>query len=130
MKSLLEIYDLAEQSGISVTFGNYPASGSIAVHGNVALDYGLCGRRERVHLAHELGHCETGSFYNRHSPCDVRQKHENRADKWAIKKLIPEDELKSAVKSGYTEIWELAEHFGVTDEFMEKAARYYNGDIV
>lgn len=76
---------------------------------------------EKMKLAHELGHCETGSFYNRYAPCDVRQKHENQADKWAIKKLVPKDELEEAVAAGYTEVWELAELFEVTEDFMRKA---------
>ena len=79
----------------------------------------------KVKIAHELGHCETGSFYNRYSHLDVRRKHENRADRWAIKKLIPEDELKKAVSSGVVETWELAEYFSVTEPFMIKAILYY-----
>ena len=76
---------------------------------------------EKECLAHELGHCETGSFYNIYSKLDIRAKHENRADKWAIKKLIPQDELKEAINCGYIELWELAEYFEVTYELMEKA---------
>ena len=34
---------------------------------------------EKVILAHEVGHCETGSFYNIHSSFDVRGKHEELA---------------------------------------------------
>lgn len=80
---------------------------------------------ERSKLAHEIGHCVTGSFYNRYSNFDCRQRHENRADKWAIQKLITVDDLDKAVAQGYTEIWELAERFGVTEEFMRKAVCYY-----
>ena len=80
---------------------------------------------ERNKLAHELGHCITGSFYNRYSDFDCRQRHENRADKWAVKQLIPVDELDAAVAEGCTEIWDLAERFGVTEEFARKAVCYY-----
>ena len=75
-------------------------------------------------LAHELGHCETGAFYNEYSKFDIRAKHERRANKWAIKKLIPEDELKEACTFCYNR-YELAEHFGVTEDFMQKALDYY-----
>ena len=81
--------------------------------------------RERLHLAHELGHCCTGAFYNRNATVDCRQKHENTADKWAIQHLISVDDLDDAVAAGYTEIWDLADHFGVTEEFMKKAVCYY-----
>ena len=81
--------------------------------------------QERVHLGHEIGHCVTGSFYNRYAAADSRDRHENRADKWAVKQLIPVEELDKAVAEGCTEIWELAERFGVTEEFIRKAVCYY-----
>ena len=80
---------------------------------------------ERVCLAHELGHCETGSFYNLYSGFDVRQKHENRADKWAITNLIPEKELNQAIHNGNHDLYSLAEYFCVTEEFMKKALKLY-----
>lgn len=86
---------------------------------------GLTEVQERTQLAHEIGHCETGSFYSRYIKVDSRQRHENRADKWAIKKLIPVEELDEAVARGCTELWELAEHFGVTEDFMRKAICYH-----
>lgn len=80
---------------------------------------------ERLKLAHELGHCMTGSFYNVHATVDSRQRHENRADKWAITHLIPVDDLDQAIAEGCTEIWDLADRFGVTEAFMKKAVCYY-----
>jgi hypothetical protein len=86
--------------------------------------------QEQVALAHELGHCETGSFYNEHAALDVRRKHENRADKWAIRRLIPADALQRALADGYTEPWQLAELFDVTPEFLKKAVCWYtNGNL-
>ena len=81
--------------------------------------------QERVHLGHELGHCVTGSFYNRYAAVDCRQRHENQANRWAIQTLIPVDALDEAVAQGCTEIWELAERFGVTEDFMRKAVCLY-----
>jgi Zn-dependent peptidase ImmA (M78 family) len=79
---------------------------------------------ETVHLAHELGHIETNSFYTVHSKFALRNKMEARADSWAIRHLIPWEKLKQAVGSS-PELWELAEDFGVTNEFMLKALNYY-----
>lgn len=79
---------------------------------------------EKIKLAHELGHCITGAFYNEASPLDIRAKHERRADKWAIKKLIPEDELKEALTFCINR-YELSEHFGVPEDFMQKALEFY-----
>ena len=80
---------------------------------------------ERQKLAHELGHCITGSFYNKYAAADCRQRHENRADKWAIRQLIPADDFLAAISSGLKELWELAEHFSVSEQFMQKAVCYY-----
>ena len=129
---LQDLYDLADEQNIEVI--QYPMSknGSLSVMSQNGSCYiGMDERiqdgsaEERVHLSHELGHCITGSFYNVYSALDVRQKHENQADKWAIKALIPQDALNAAVENGYTEIWELAELFDVTYEFMQKAVCYY-----
>lgn len=126
------LYDLAQQENIEVL--NYPMAkcGSMSV----MLDSGQCyvgidpairdgGVRERVHLSHELGHCVTGSFYNIYAAVDNRRRHENRADKWAIHQLIPVDLLDDAIAGGCTEVWELAEHFGVTEDFIRKAVCCY-----
>lgn len=84
---------------------------------------------ERVHLAHELGHCMTGAFYSLYSPIDNRGYCERRANEYAIKKLVDEDELRKVIKSygGDISVWALAEHFDVTEDFMRKAVDYYYG---
>ena len=120
---LQDLYDLANEQNIEVI--QYPLSknGSMSVMSQSGKCYIGMDRRiqdnsveERVHLSHELGHCMTGSFYNVYATIDHRQKHENQADKWAIKALVPQDALDAAVANGYTEIWELADFFGVTYE--------------
>ena len=126
------LYDLAEQENIEVI--RFP----MAINSSMSVmdDNGACyigmddavrdgGIQERVHLIHELGHCVTGSFYNRYAAIDSRQRHENRADKWAVKKLIPVEALDDAIAEGCTEVWELAERFGVTEEFVRKAVCYH-----
>ncbi len=128
MMDLPTLYRIAEQDGVEIdcydlhkrdalSFWDRDKQCYIAVN---PLLLTSC-RDEKMKLAHELGHCETGRFYNQYTPHDVRQKHENRADKWAIKKLVPKDELEGAVAAGYTEVWELAELFEVTEDFMRKA---------
>jgi len=126
------LYVYAEERGIEVDWYSMVRAPSLSL----PLPDGTCCiaidpwkmdtiEKETVSMAHELGHCETGSFYNRYATLDVRQKHENRADKWAICRLIPVDELDQAVADGYTEMWQLAEHFGVTEPFMRKAVCLY-----
>ena len=80
---------------------------------------------EKTKLGHELGHCMTGAFYNMSCPCDVRARSKNRADKWEIRTLIDREALERAVRDGHTEVWDLAELFGVTEDFMRKAICWY-----
>lgn len=132
MVDTLNLYTFAEQHGTQVYWFDLQSAESLSL----PLQDGSCAiamnpwylhtqAEEKVKLAHELGHCETGAFYNRYAARDLRQKHENRANKWAIKKLIPEDELRAAFRDGYREPWELAEYFGVTEDFVHKAIDYY-----
>lgn len=132
MTDLLYLYRLAEQDRIRVDCFDLRSREALSIMDPdgccyIAIDPFQLRREsdERQKLAHELGHCETGSFYNRYAACDVRQKHENRADKWAIKKLVPKDELEAAVNAGHTEFWDLAELFSVTEDFMKKAVCWY-----
>lgn len=129
---ILALYDLARQENIEVIQFPMSINGSMSVMD----DDGRCyigiddavqdgSIQERTHMIHELGHCVTGSFYNRYAAVDYRQKHENRADKWAVLQLIPVEELDQAVADGHTEIWDLAEHFGVTEDFVRKAVCYH-----
>ncbi len=129
---LLELYQLADAEHIPVYSFDLPQTHSLSLMNNdgscaVAIDpFGLNSTKdEKIRLAHELGHCVTGSFYNRYSDFDIKAKSEYRADKWAIKKLIPKDELQAAFEQGYTEPWDLAEYFNVTEEFIIKAVNYY-----
>ena len=126
------LYALARQQNIEVLTYPLPHNGSLSVMDDagtctVAMDESVQdgGALERVHLAHELGHCCTGSFYSIHTAVDTRQRHEYRADKWAVQHLIPADALDDAIATGHTELWELAEHFGVTEGFMRKAVAYH-----
>lgn len=133
MIDLLELYRIADQEGITVDCFELAKKESLSMMDHdgecfIAIDplKLTSSDDEKAKLAHELGHCVTGSFYNRHAACDVRQKHENRADKWAIQNLVPASELNAAVADGRTEIWDLAEYFGVTEEFMTKAVCWYS----
>ena len=131
------LYDFAKQQNIEVLSFSMPQNESMSV----MLEDGQCfigmdasvrdgGVQERVHLSHELGHCVTGSFYNIYAAVDHRQRHENRANKWAIHALIPVEELDDAIAQGYTEVWELADHFQVTEDFIRKAVcLYVHGNV-
>lgn len=80
---------------------------------------------ENTKLAHELGHCLYGGFYSAVTPLYIREKHEHKANVWAVQLLIPWNALYKAVHCGITQPWELAEYFSVTESFMNLALEYY-----
>ena len=55
--------------------------------------------------------------------CLARQR--SWTNKWAIKKLAPKDEMITAMKDGNTEIWQLAEYFGITEDMVKFAMWVY-----
>ena len=123
--TLLELYNFAEEQNIRVDafpLGKTEALYLLDPDGDccIAIDpfRVQSAADEKTKLGHELGHCMTGAFYNVLSPCDVRSRSENRADKWEIRTLIREEALNAAVAAGHTEVWDLAEEFGVTEELM------------
>lgn len=132
MKDTQYLYRFADKAGVPVIPYPLPDTGSLsyqdaAFRCYIGIDPSLLEQESchKVHLAHELGHCMTGSFYNIHAARDLRQRHENRADKWAIHKLISARELDRAVAMGYTDLWALAEYFGVSEDFMRKTVCWY-----
>ena len=132
MMELMALYRLAEQRKIpvdcfelrkreSLSLMDTDGSCHIAINPLFLTD----SVDEKMKLAHELGHCVTGSFYSQYATEDIRKKHENRADKWAIQRLVPKEELYAAVKAGYEDAWSLADYFGVTVDFIHKAFCFY-----
>ncbi|PWM26616.1 MAG: hypothetical protein DBX44_00160 [Oscillospiraceae bacterium] len=95
-------------------------SGWIAVNPEQLTDPSV----EKAVLAHELGHLETGSF-STGSDADHDGRHEERANRWAIRTLIPAPQLCHALESGKVELYQLAEEFGVPEEWILKAFSYY-----
>ncbi len=136
MNYAASLYQYADEHNIDVDWCIMSKAASLSVplfDGTcaIALDpTKLCGSAdEAVKLAHELGHCETGSFYNRYSPFDERARNEQKADRWAIRRLLPYDVLLGAFEQGLREPWELAEHFDLPEDFIRKAVDYYTGPM-
>ena len=129
-----DLYGIAERRGHVVVCESLTETPSFSLQTNkrcyIAIDQRLNVQQEREALAHELGHCEYGGFYNRYSKYDIRAKAERRADKWAFAKLVPYGQLMQAVRHGITEVWELAELFDVSCEFMYRAISYYQTAIL
>ncbi len=132
MIDTVSLYKLADQRGYDVYWYTFdsPELESMSVMDGEACAIAIDPFRlnseadERYKMAHELGHCETGSFYNEHAACDLRAKHELRADRWAIKKLLPKEALYRALYCNMVR-WEIAEKFNVPEALVDRAVEYY-----
>lgn len=129
MTDITALHALADDHNITIDRITCPKSKSmsLSMNGNcyIGIDKDCIGSEELARTAHELGHCETGAFYNRYSKHNVISKLEYKADKWAVQELVPYDELREAFEKGYTEKWQLAELFGVTEQLIERAVYIY-----
>lgn len=90
----------------------------------IIVDKSESPRRKRELIAHELGHylfhIGNGILNKKRNPIET-SRDEKRAEAFALYLLVPEDKLKKLVDVlDPPNIYELAEEFGVTVEFMEK----------
>lgn len=76
-------------------------------------------------VAHEYGHCMSGSTHKLMSKFDLIEKHEHQAEKQAITDLLPEEDLQAAINAGCRELWHFSEFLDMPPEFIEKAIRLY-----
>ncbi len=127
MTRLTDLYRKAEELDIRVIQFPMTSLRAVSTPDNViGIDPDkLEDREELVCLAHEMGHCATGSFYTSDATMLDRTRQEQRADRWAIRQLVPLEELKSLLRSGVDRWDEAAEHFQVTEEFLRKAVAFY-----
>lgn len=128
MSTLSRLYEEADRKGIQIYYFPMRSITAISTPDNViAIDVDkLDGTyAEAACLAHEMGHCETGGFYTVNTSCVVRARCEERANRWAYKKLIPYAELRAALDSGITLLHELSEYFEVPEGIVEKSVAYY-----
>lgn len=132
MTTVDDLFELAEQEKITIDAFHLEAREALSVmdsdgHCFIAIDplRVLCPGDYKTKLGHELGHCVLRAFYNRYSPVDSRGKCEATADRWSIRKMLPFEDMLEAMQSGYTEPWQLAEYFNVTENMIRKAYTYY-----
>jgi len=124
MTSLLE---MAEEEGIEVCEIKLPCGlKGFYCNGIIALNKSIETNAERrCILAEELGH-----YYNTigdilNMKINSNKKQEQRAREWAFEKLVPFNELVITYDNGYKNVYELAEYFDVTEDFMNEAILYY-----
>ncbi len=129
----MELFQLAEREGIIIEWWDFeppleavywatpelpPVIGLANSLASVPRAYFRCV------LAEELGHHFTtvGSrvprtYFHYRDRLEISRA-EYRALKWAAKWLVPKDKLMQIYKKGIVEVWELAEHFNVTEQMV------------
>ena len=131
MKKLNELYKKLIDDDVYFFHNSIPNNKSAVIELNseygIVVDYSKIDTfaDELSVLAHEYGHIKTGSTHRMYSPLELISRHEYRATRYAITMLIPFAALKAALISGICEIWELAEHFEVTEDFIKSAIQTY-----
>ena len=126
-----EFYRYCDQHDVDVIpFDRLPADAA-TVRYNGYYSVGVNFRRIRgvrhLHTAfmHELGHLHTGALHKVSSPFQLIEQNEYRADADSFKRYLPPDELKNAMRNGYTTPWELADYFNLDEEYIQKALDYW-----
>lgn len=132
MISLLGLYQDAESQHIGVD--DFPLKNREAM--SLVDPWGGChiaiDRRkvtstadEKYKLAHEMGHCETGSWYGARVTYETWERCETRAKRRALQKLLSREDLAEAIRHGCTEVWQLAEYFNLPERAIQEALEYY-----
>ncbi|MFV0552900.1 MAG: ImmA/IrrE family metallo-endopeptidase [Anaerorhabdus sp.] len=121
----------ADDNNYSVFFNKTNITKSLSVEINNALCINVDESKieneaeKRVCLAHELGHCISGTLYTINHSNLYRGSAEYRADYRAAKLVIPINQLKECIVNGITEKYEIAEYFNITEEFVERVYYIY-----
>lgn len=128
---LQSLYDMAEDHDVGVYYYDLGDGKAVTVTGEgfsaIALNpYALESVRDETEcLCHELGHLETGTVHRPHADAATVMRSEYRAACWVVQRLIPLDELMEAIGYGCTEVWQLAEYFGVSEDLILDAVKVY-----
>lgn len=128
MNKLECLEDEAYAEGIDIIDYNFNSDNikGLYVDGIIALNQKIETTNERTCiLAEELGHHETSFGNILDQSVTANRKQEYKARIWAYKKIISPEDLFSAFKSGCRNRYEIAEHIGVTEEFLEEALAYF-----
>lgn len=132
MFELSDFYDYCKQNNVDVIpYQGCPKPGATIRDGAfyaVFLDFSQISstRTLRGVCYHELGHLGSGALHKIDSPFELAERSEHRAKRWSAEHLLPKEELLEAMRSGYTEPWQLAEYFDLPEEDILNACSYWS----
>ncbi|MFV0551309.1 MAG: ImmA/IrrE family metallo-endopeptidase [Anaerorhabdus sp.] len=125
------LYDVANEHNCYITQNKTKASKSFVMETddmyyiNIDVSRIKTSAEKKVYLAHELGHCISGTTYTINHSKLYRGSAEYKADYRAAQLLMPINDLRDCICKGITERYDLAEYFNVTEKFVERALYIY-----
>ena len=144
MFSTSEFYSYCRVHDVDVIpFDRIPAAATtVRYHGAYAVGLNFSRlhtvRQMRTAMLHESGHLHTGALHKVNSPFQLVEQNEYRADadafrytvcvtgiEEAFRRSLPPDEIRTAMRAGYTEPWQLAEYFDLDEDYIKKALHYW-----
>lgn len=95
--------------------------------GYLAINYDMLENeaQELEVLLHEIGHFETGTFYQMDTPFADRAKQESKANRFVFEKYYPPEKLAALMDAGHQEPWQLAEELGLPERFVGEMLQFY-----
>ena len=131
-KLIYELYDKIEKENIILMETDTISRKAVTIKDENTKDYGIfyennCSdtNEEFCVLAHEYGHCKSGSTHKLYSKFQLIGQHENRANRAAIYEFLPVEKIKDAFKREYFEYWEIAEYLDLPESFIIMAIEIY-----
>ena len=128
-----QIYEIADNRGIAIYAFPMLELRAISLRGgHIAIDRSKFNSDTdyKCTLAHEIGHCATGSFYDLHTSVPVKELIERQANRFAAELLVPFFKLVHAIHClGIVVSRTLARMFDVTLEFIEMVLELYEQEL-
>lgn len=131
MDRLTKLYQKIEEDGIflfNTSIPNYKAATLLYEDQyGIFVDYARIDslRDELSYVAHEYGHCKSGTTHSLLPPLETVSRYEHRANKRAVLEVLPIEDIRSAISDGCREVWEFCEYLDVSQSFFEKAVEIY-----
>jgi hypothetical protein len=128
---LSQLYEELEKNNISVNNVKLPIKKAVIFKEGelvgVAVNYSkiTTNREERIIMAEELAHFNIGSFYNLDASLYEINKNEELTKQEQIRYLMPPNELREFIRDEETTIYEISEHFNITEDLVFYAFNYY-----
>ena len=131
MFELSQFYEYCRKNHVDVIpFAGIPHPGATIRDGSrygVFLDFTQIKstRLLRGVCCHEMAHVATGALHKVSSPYELVERSEYRANRWAAQHHLTADDFREAFKSGYTQLWQLAEYFDLPEQDVKNALTYW-----